>query len=542
MRSVAVRVRRGVLHTLRRFHPDRETVLAEFDTRFYLRANPDVARAGVDPVEHFLTSGWREGRDPNRDFSVKQYLEAYPDVAEAGVNPFVHYLRAGRAEGRSPRQNLGFRYEILSNLRSVGERVAEAAKAQVGARPGDEGELARALATARAGLRGVHITFSHDDYSANLGGVQLCLQREAAAVQRAGRDHLHLYPAKPWPVLRVREPGLLGVVWNGKAVGAFPAAFIAETLKGRVTGGSFAIHSLLGHSVKETLAVLAAAGLKAGYFWLHDFASLCAGFHLLRDDVEDCAAPPPESAACSVCVYGPWRGRHLGEHETLFKKLALTVVSPSRPTLDLWRAAWRFPTKGEVVLPHARLLERGPAPAPRAPRPLRVAFVGLPAAHKGWPVFRELALRFAEDRRYEFHHFGAQASAGLPASFHAVSANGYEPRAMQKALEAAQIDVALIWPLCRETFSFTAHEAVAAGAAVVTNPDSGNVAAFVTEGGHGRVLADEQALASAFETGDIGDLARARRGARLYDLEFSALTMDLMSGNVLQAEAAGADA
>jgi len=190
-----------------------------------------------------------------------------------------------------------------------------------------------------------------------------------------------------------------------------------------------------------------------------------------------------------------------------------------------------------VVLPHARLVERGPAPVPRGPRPLRVAFLGLPAAHKGWPVFRDLALRFAEDRRYEFHHFGAEAPAGLPANFHAVSANGYEPRAMQKALEAAQIDVALIWPLCRETFSFTAHEAVAAGAAVVTNPDSGNVAAFVVEGGHGRVLANEQALASAFETGDIGELARARRDARLYDLEFSALTMDL-----LQAEAGEAGA
>ncbi|MDB5476429.1 MAG: glycosyl transferase, group 1 family protein, partial [Phenylobacterium sp.] len=264
-------------------------------------------------------------------------------------------------------------------------------------------------------------------------------------------------------------------------------------------------------------------------FWLHDFASLCAGFHLLRDDVEDCAAPPPESAACNVCIYGPWRGRHLAEHAKLFKALDLIVVSPSQPTLDLWRASWNFPTRGEVVLPHAKLVARGPAPVPRGARPLRVAFVGLPATHKGWPVFRELALKFGEDRRYEFHHFGAQAPAGLPVAFHPVSANGYEPKAMQKALEAAQIDVAVIWPLCRETFSFTAYEAVAAGAAVVTGPDSGNVAALVEGGGHGLVLANEQALASAFETGEIEGLGRARRGARLYDLEFSALTMDLMT-------------
>jgi hypothetical protein len=99
---------------------------------------------------------------------------------------------------------------------------------------------------------------------------------------------------------------------------------------------------------------------------------------------------------------------------------------------------------------------------------------------------------------------------------------------MRRALAEAEIDVALIWPLCRETFSFTAHEAVGAGAAVVTNPDSGNVAAFVTGGGHGRVLADEDALAEAFETGDILALARAKRRPKLYDLAYSALSMDLI--------------
>ncbi|MDB5477238.1 MAG: glycosyl transferase, group 1 family protein, partial [Phenylobacterium sp.] len=305
MRSVAMRLRRGVLTSLRRFHPDRELVQAEFDVRFYLRANPDVAKAGVDPIEHFLVSGWREGRDPSRAFSVSEYLDANPDVAAAGMNPLVHYLRAGRTEGRQPRQDLGFRYEVLAKLTTVEARVAEAAKASAAVHPSPAADLAKALTASRGGS--LHVTFSHDDYSANLGGVQLCLQREAAAVARAGRDHLHLYPAQPWPVLRVKEAALLGVVWNGKPVGAFPPAAIAEAVAGRGAGGGFAIHSLLGHSVKETLALLKAAGLKTGYFWLHDFASLCAGFHLLRDDVEDCAAPPPESAACNVCIYGPWR-------------------------------------------------------------------------------------------------------------------------------------------------------------------------------------------------------------------------------------------
>jgi hypothetical protein len=204
------------------------------------------------------------------------------------------------------------------------------------------------------------------------------------------------------------------------------------------------------------------------------------------------------------------------------------VVSPSQPTLDLWRAAWRFPTKGEVVLPHARLV-KGPA-APIAPDgPLRVAFPGLPAAHKGWPVFKALALRFADDPRYEFVHLGARQIGGLPMAFESVAVTAAKPDAMQRALAKLRADVALIWPLCRETFSFTAYEAVAAGAAVLTNPDSGNVAAFVADGGHGRVLADEAALAALFESGEVLALARSRRKPSLYELEFSALSVDLLA-------------
>jgi hypothetical protein len=527
MRSVATRVRRGVLHTLRRFHPDRETIEAEFDARFYLAAHPDVAKAGVDPLEHFLVSGWREGRDPNRTFSVREYLDANPDVAAAGMNPFVHYLRAGRAEGRKARHDLGFRYGIIAGLTTLDARMAEAAQASAAVRPSSNDSLVRALAASRTGLTDVHVTFSHDDFTTNVGGVQLCLRREAAAVEAAGRDHLHLFPAKPWPALRVDEPALLGVVWNGEPIGAYPAGSIAWALKGRVKGGGFAIHSLLGHAVDETLAILTAPGLKRGHFWLHDFASLCAGFHLLRDDVEDCAAPPPESAACNLCIYGAWRARHAREHRRLFEALDLTVVSPSEVTLELWRLAGALPAQAEVVLPHARLVDRGDA-AVGAEGPLRVGFLGVPAAHKGWPVFRELALRHADDPRYEFHQFSGEAPAGLPVAFHAVSPNGRAPEAMRQAVEAAEIDVALIWPLCRETFSFTAHEAVASGAAVITNPDSGNVAAFVREGGHGLVLADEDALSAAFASGDIAPLARRVRRPKLYDLEYSALTMDLI--------------
>src|SRR5690606_20397523 len=56
-----------------------------FDPKFYLAMNHDVAESGADPLDHFLTHGWREGRDPSDDFSVADYLELNPDVAASGL-------------------------------------------------------------------------------------------------------------------------------------------------------------------------------------------------------------------------------------------------------------------------------------------------------------------------------------------------------------------------------------------------------------------------------------------------------------------------
>jgi len=517
-----------------------DLVAAAFDDRFYLAENPDVAASGLDPVAHFVEAGWREGRDPTPWFSVSDYLELNPDVAASGMHPFVHYLQAGRQEGRTPRLELGFRYRIIAGLQPLEARVEATERYDVQATPSDVDALAALLAESRSGLTDLHLTFSHDDYTANLGGVQLCLQREAAAAADTGRDHLHLYPANPRPMLR--RPGeteLLGVVWNGVAAGVFSrstltqglAEQLAEVAPGR---RSLAIHSLLGHSVSDVLRIVRAAGLTQGWFWVHDFASACASYHLLRNDVADCGAPPVGSAACGVCVYGPHRQFHLDEHARLFQTLDLSVAAPSQAALDTWRRGAGLAATQTVVAPLARLVARAPlaSPAAEPERPFRLAFPGLPSPLKGWPVFRELVLKFADDPRYEFLHLARDPTRGLPLASHSVTVTQDDPKAMQTALESLGVDAVMIWSLCRETFSFTTHESAAAGAAILTGPDSGNVAAFVAATGLGRVLESEAALFEMFETGAVLDLGRSARRPVLCDLSYSRLTIDLLDGEV----------
>ncbi len=509
---------------------DAGTAARAFDRDFYLTTYPDVAEDGVDPLDHFMTHGWREGRDPNADFSVEGYLATFPQVAASGENPLVHSLVNGRPRTVPPESPLGYRFDIIEHQEPIEQRLGFLAREQVN--PGSGADLAEALKSSQDGLGGLHLTLSHDDFSTNLGGLQLAIRREAAQVAAAGRDHLHLHCARPWPLVRQaseREP--LGVVWNGKPIGAFWPETIIETLGQAASAGpsgrSFAIHSLLGHAPDEVADILAAVGLRQGTFWLHDFASLCAGYHLLRNGVEDCSAPPPESAACGICHFGPWRARHALGHARLFERLLLTVAAPSAAALNLWQRSSDLPAVATEVRPLASLKPRVAAPIPASSRPFRVAYAGLPLAHKGWRAFMSLAFNFADDLRYEFLHLGATRDRSMPCPFVEVLGGPDNPQAMQEALEAAQVDAVLIWPLCQETFSFVAHEAVAAGCALITGPDSGNVAAFVTAGEHGLVLPNEAALSKAFETGEILQLARAQRRPMLYDLIYSALTLDL---------------
>lgn len=73
-----------------------------FDSEYYLRRNPDVAAAGIEPLMHYVRRGAAELRSPGPFFSTRWYAEQYPDVSASGKNPLYHYIVHGHAEGRRP--------------------------------------------------------------------------------------------------------------------------------------------------------------------------------------------------------------------------------------------------------------------------------------------------------------------------------------------------------------------------------------------------------------------------------------------------------
>lgn len=508
-----------------------------FDVDYYITAYPDIAEAGVDPVEHYLQHGWLEGRNPSLAFSTRFYLENYPDVAAAQVNPFYHYLTAGKTEGRIGRHELGFRWDILSRLKPVADQIAEY-KSHRRLVAGDprallQRKLAQALTKYRTKLL---LSFSHDDYTRHVGGVQILLRREVELLRAQGYLQMHFYPVHPLPFLDTSgDPVQLGVLLDGELVGVFhPEDVVACLTHTDVAAHDrrFVIHNLLGHNMDQVIAIITASGAHQGSFWIHDFAALYNNFKLLRNDVEYTGVPKPDTLAWELCEFARADFSHRDEFAKLFGMFTIDLLSPSRSALAIWEEAGIHVPRSSRVIPHVILRNAG-TPRPdeaEEERPLRVGFIGYPADHKGWSVFQELVLKLCNDPRYEFHHLGKGRRGGLPVIYREVVACENEPDLMRKATVAAGLDVAIIWSIWPETFCLTAYEALAGGAAIVTNECAGNVIDLVEGIGPGVVLKNEADLFAAFKTGDILRFARARRGVQHHHLEYSSMTLELLEG------------
>jgi hypothetical protein len=151
-------------------------------------------------------------------------------------------------------------------------------------------------------------------------------------------------------------------------------------------------------------------------------------------------------------------------------------------------------------------------------RPIRIAYVGYPLFHKGWPSFEQLAWAFSDDERYEFVHLGQYQKPGSRLPFYTAKATADDRDATIHALREAAVDVVMIWPAWPETFSIVTAEAVAAGAMIITHPESGNCIA----------LAEKHERALPFDS--LHDLIAALASEGFYERTLAALDAGLSFG------------
>ena len=509
-----------------------EVVAEEFDEKFYRDRYSQSLSDDYEPILHFCERGWHAGNDPNNWFSTSHYLTENADIRESGVNPFWHYLVAGKEEGRTTQGRQCWQTDAAESLKPLEETKRDWLQTDVVPKV-MKSENLNAIFADEFSNRPMLASFSHDDYRTVPGGVQLCIGIEKALAVASGIRHLNLHPWQMLPTLADEgSDPILCLVLDGELLGHARTSVVNEAfLAIRNAEVSIVCHHLVGHTIEGLVSIARSAGTLSCNFWLHDYFSICTSYTLMRNNVADCGAPDLGSNACSICVFGEERRRQSTRFAYLFDSLDVHLISPSTVALDLWQKRSTLKPKSSRVEPHATL-QRQPTSIKKTAdlsKPVRLAFIGALSPHKGWPVFEKLKKQLSNDPRFEFWLFSA-AEVSIPDVTHVhVHAQSTEPHATMSALREAEIDLVVHWATWKETFSFSTFEALASGAFVVTNENSGNVAKAVKQFDAGLILTSPETLtesAIADKLLNQAERSRKRRNRYEYEMIFSDMSVN----------------
>lgn len=244
------------------------------------------------------------------------------------------------------------------------------------------------------------------------------------------------------------------------------------------------VHHLLHWKDREVRTLLRGIREQRILVYAHDMYLCCPSVHFLLDGRTYCGIleNDGEPERCPACSHGAG----LERHRALFRPLldaAERVITPSPVVSRALRIAYPRLDAGKIrFFEHQEAVAAGEKPAARHPRK-RLAFVGAGVAHKGWEVFERLSGHPDVRRRYDLYHLGEAVSGTLEGVVHVpFSIRGPEGvQAGVRLLLEHEIDAVLLLSVVPESYSYTLHEALAAGVPVLAFRQSGNIAHKILE-------------------------------------------------------------
>ena len=114
----------------------RVSPIPEFDAEYYYRTYPDIAAAAIDPFEHYINAGFREGRNPSPEFDTRFYIKRYlgGSTAECPLFHFIAHKHEPGVHGRMPDDEASIPREI-KRFTKPGPDFEEFKPVAVGVRP-----------------------------------------------------------------------------------------------------------------------------------------------------------------------------------------------------------------------------------------------------------------------------------------------------------------------------------------------------------------------------------------------------------------------
>lgn len=506
-----------------------------FDNDFYLKQYPDVFNSGIDPVYHFHNFGWKENRKPNPEFNTSYYLLSNPDIVSANIDPFYHYIVAGKAEERAISHPCEIKVERMKQ--AYAEKVNNSEISVNSLKSDDLSKLYEQIKRIKKSkTKRLVVSLSHDDYIENIGGIQLCIIEEQKAFSENGYVYIHLSPDNiNKNVNDTSDYGALRVIIDGEKVGYFLGDQIINIFDNELNDYHkfLIIHSIINHNRKLLIKICDSIDFERKFFWIHDHSTICYGYTLLRNNVEYCNAPDINTNTCQLCVFSDDRIMLQKFINELFTNNTFEIVAPSDFALGYWKSKVDLPHKKSYVVGHVDFIGGGDYLQVVNDDIIKIAYIGIPAYHKGWYEFETLVKKYATDKRFYFMHIGMFPSNNPSIHFFESKLTVNNPDLMIDNIKKYQVDFCFIWPKLTETFSFVTFEAIAAGSEVITNNSSGNVKELVLKMGRGIVYESIDKLYDNIESGSFFEYIQNKKANNKYFpyFERSKMTYSLLTND-----------
>lgn len=347
------------------------------------------------------------------------------------------------------------------------------------------------------------IVFSHSNYIVKSTGTEKCIRELTNVLLNQGVVTIQVFSMYN-RYSRVFGNQLIGVNFNNEFIGIYQfkdlgylVSFICKKHDLHLVGSH--LHHLLNFDLIKLQEVLISLQLPVTLF-IHDYYTVCPSINMIDSRGEFCGVSFPSNEKCIHCSY------YLSAQKfDLIRKFLegiyasiFSVIVPSDDVFGRWVSVYQ--EFKHITHVRGHLLPQGCYEREYIEgQKIKIAFVGLQLDLKGykdWVTFADAQLE--KDKPYELHYFGEAKHHHPSVSDHVVSTAAEGKDAMITSLRKNNIDFVFLWSQCPETYSYVYYEASAAGAVIITNPKSGNIAKMVDKMGNGIVLANIEQVINIF--------------------------------------------
>jgi len=357
------------------------------------------------------------------------------------------------------------------------------------------------------------IAVSHSNYLISLGGTEKVLHEEQAEFAARQISYIQIYACHPNDDYnrKIYLNQLVCVNVDSVPAGSFSIIQLALILQilslSRVAHAvAFHLHHLMNLSVHGVRYLINSVHADKLRVFIHDYYTICPQFNLLHNGKDFCNG----SDDCKDCQFSEKRKPHLFLLKKFFHNLNADIIAPSAVAADIWKKSYPEHKEHIRVVPHQITVPAQNRCSREKHDRLRIAYLGYESVNKGLETWWRLTSDNNIKERYDFFHLGASGMNIPGVQYFPVSFLNEGADAMVKSLRKYQIDIAFLWSIWAETYSFTLHEAFAGNCFVITSRLSGNIAAQIKGTSRG-IIFDNEAEMFNF----LKDVSRVKDAVRL---------------------------